>query len=217
MRVHELHPMLIHAPLILLPAAVVTDLAAVVTRRWRWEWAGRVLWGSVVAGGLTAGVAGMAASQEVKAEDARARDMMFLHGLGNVSLVVGALGLAAWRQRRPPSVGSGLVGLAALAVAVYTGYLGGELVYAYGMGVKGSMGAEELERLSPPLGSREAPGRLLRDAKKGMRWVLGRAAQILSRRQRLEPGAYGIKTAQRRLEPVPEVGPGASWPESRPL
>lgn len=209
MRVHELHPTLIHAPLALLPSAVITDLAASFTGSRKLDLAGRTMWWSVAASGLVAGLAGMAASQEVKTEDTHTRDMMFLHGLGNVTLVLGALGVASWRGSHRPSFFTHLVGLGAFAFAAYTGWLGGEMVYTHGLGVKGmNLKDAELEQLSPRLSSRQAPARLLRDAVKGLGWLLGRARRVFAGEEQLDPSAFGVQAVEQRLETPPsgEVG-----------
>jgi uncharacterized membrane protein len=216
-RVHELHPTLIHAPLALLPTTVIVDLAASFRGNRRLDKAGRALWWGVVGSGLLAGVAGMAASQEVKA-DKHPRDMMFLHGLGNVTLVVGALGVALWRTSHRASLFSNLVGLGAFAFASYTGWLGGEMVYTHGVGVKElTMKDGELDELSPRLFSRQAPARILRDAVKGLGWLLGRARRVFSGVEQLDPSAYGVKVIEQKLGQQPPVEQGGSRPELRPV
>lgn len=216
-RVHELHPTLIHAPLALLPTTVIVDLAATFSGNRRLDKAGRALWWGVVGSGLLAGVAGMAASQEVKA-DKHPRDMMFLHGLGNVTLVVGALGVALWRTSHRASLFSNLVGLGAFAFASYTGWLGGEMVYTHGVGVKElTMKDGELDQLSPRLFSRQAPARILRDAVKGLGWLLGRARRVFSGVEQLDPSAYGVKAIEQKLGEQPPVEQGGARPELRPV
>jgi uncharacterized membrane protein len=216
-RVHELHPTLIHAPLALLPSTVVVDLAATFTRDRKLDKAGRTMWWSVAASGLLAGLAGMAASQEVKA-DKHSRDMMFLHGLGNVAIVMGAFGVAVWRASHRPGLLSNMVGLGAFAFASYTGWLGGEMVYAHGVGVKEmALKGEDLDLLSPRLLSRQAPARILRDAVKGLGWLLGRARQVFSGREQLDPSAFGVKALENPLESPPPVEQEGARPEIRPV
>ncbi|MCY1075363.1 DUF2231 domain-containing protein [Archangium lansingense] len=216
MRVHELHPTLIHAPLALLPSTVVVDLTAALTGDPRLDKAGRTLWWTTAASGLLAGFAGMAASQEVKA-DRHSRDMMFLHGLGNVGIVLGAFGVAVWRTGHRSSLVSSLVGLGSFALAAYTGWLGGEMVYTHGVGVKElTMKGEDLDLLSPSLTSRQAPARLLRDAVKGLGWLLGRARQVFTGRERLDPSAFGVKAVEEKLE-QPSASPSDVRPELRPV
>src|SRR5689334_21371402 len=136
MKVHELHAASTHAPLVLLPAAAVVDLAAVITGKRSHASLGRKLWWWGVGAGAIAGMAGLAASQEVKAEDERSEDMMWLHGAANFAIVLGATGIALWRSFRRPSAGAAAIGLGACALATYTAYLGGEMVYAHGFGVR---------------------------------------------------------------------------------
>ena len=217
MRVHELHPTLIHAPLALLPSTVVVDLTAALTGDRKLDRAARVLWWSTAASGLMAGLAGMAASQEVKTEEQHTKDMMFLHGLGNVVIVLGAFGVAAWRSSHRSSLLSSLLGLGSFAFAAYTGWLGGEMVYAHGVGVKElTMTGEELDQLSPSLASRQAPARLLRDAVKGLGWLLGRARQVFSGREQLDPSAFGVTAIEQKLE-QPAATPEDVRPEFRPV
>jgi uncharacterized membrane protein len=201
MRTHELHPSLVHAPLVLLPAAAMVDLlAALSPRDRRLDRAGAGLWWGTVAAGLAAGLAGMAASQEIELPDERARDRMFVHGIGNVALLLSALGVASWRSRHRASLTSAATGLLAAGAATYTAYLGGELVYSDGAGVKPLGGAAAA---APALFSRQAPGRLGRDAVRGLRWLLSRGLEAVSGRRRVDRGALG---------PIAEAGTGAEAP-----
>jgi uncharacterized membrane protein len=202
MRVHELHAAMIHAPLAILPTAAAVDLAASITGSRSGARLGRRLWWVGAGGGLLAGVAGLAASQEVKIEDERTSDMLWLHGIGNFTLVLGALGIAAWRAGHRPTVAQATLGLAACGISLYTAYLGGEMVYGRGVGVRAmprytATGVEA----SPRVLSRAAPGTFLRDALNGLRWLFGRAGQVLAGRKPIERAAFGLKEA-----PAPAVG-----------
>ncbi len=189
MRTHELHPSLVHAPLVLLPVAAIVDLMAAARPRDRTlDRMGRGLWWATAVSGLGAGLAGMAASQEIDVGGSRSRDMMFLHGMGNLVLVLSALGVATLRSASRATVTTGVAGLAATGAAFYTAYLGGELVYSHGAGVKAT-GAGE--RASPLLFSREAPARLAVDAGKGLAWLLRRAYRAVTGRERIEREALG--------------------------
>jgi uncharacterized membrane protein len=215
MRVHELHPALIHAPLALLPSTVVVDLTAALTGDRKLDRAARSLWWTTAASGLLAGLAGMAASQEVKT-DKHSGDMMFLHGLGNVVIVLGAFGIAAWRTTHRASLVTGLLGLKAFAFAAYTGWLGGEMVYEHGVGVKElTMKDAELDALSPPLASRQAPQRILRDAVKGLGWLLGRVRSVFTGSEPLDPSAFGMKAVEDKLGQRTEAGTGGVPSELR--
>ncbi|ACG71503.1 conserved hypothetical protein [Anaeromyxobacter sp. K] len=201
MRTHELHPAIVHAPLALLPAAAIADLVATARPRDRaLDAVGRTLWWSAAAGGLAAGLAGMAASQEIEVRGEHARDAMFLHGIGNLGLVVAAFGVAAWRSRNRACLTTALSGLAASAAATYTAYLGGELVYGHGAGIRALGGAASE---APALFSAAAPGRLARDAVRGLRWLLSRGARAVTGRERVDRTALG---------PLAEAGTGAVPP-----
>jgi len=198
MHVHELHAASTHAPLVVLPAAALVDLAAALSGDRRQAALGRKLWWLGVGAGALAGVAGLAASQEIKAEDSRSEDMMWLHGAANFAIVLGATGLALWRTFRRPSVASSAVGLAACGVATYTAYLGGEMVYAHGVGVRTMPWiAPTGVRRSPSILSASAPGTFLRDAVKGLVWLVRRTVSAFSGRQPVSRGAYGIERIDR--------------------
>jgi uncharacterized membrane protein len=199
MRIHELHPSTVHAPLMLLPATAIVDLlAALRPFDRRLDRAGRRLWWGTAGGALFVGLTGMAASQEIELREERARDMMFLHGIGNFALVLSAFGVAAWRSRHRASLTSAAAGLLASAASVYTAYLGGELVYAHGAGVK-ALGGAAAE--APPLFSPRAPARLARDAARGLRWLLSRGERAVSGREKVDRAALGA---------IAEAGTGAS-------
>jgi uncharacterized membrane protein len=189
LRTHELHPSIVHLPLVLLPAAAVVDLmAALSPRDRRLDRTGRGLWWATAGGGLFVGLTGMAASQEIELRSDRARDMMFLHGIGNFGLVLSAFGVAAWRSRNAASLTSAAAGILAAGAAVYTAYLGGELVYSHGAGVK-PLGGAAAE--APALFSGEGVARLTRDAGRGLSWLLTRGWRAVTERQKVDRGALG--------------------------
>jgi uncharacterized membrane protein len=179
MKTHELHPALVHAPLVLLPLAAGTDLAALLLQRRGIERSGRRLWLGVAGTAALAGLAGLAASQEVRPDGRQASDMMFVHGLGNAALLAAATGIALRRMRRPPGVVTTTLGLLGAMASGYTAYLGGELVYAHGVGVNG-------KGSGPALLSHAAPGALIGDALRGAAWLGKRTRQWLSGERRLE-------------------------------
>jgi len=229
MKLHELHPAMIHAPLVLLPAAAVVDLVAATAKGPRSWWLSRFgarLWPVGAGAGLLAGLAGMAASQEVNPEDRKVSDAMYLHGIGNFGLVVAAAVMALFRARRRPSVGSATIGLVATGAAIYTAYLGGELVYGSGLGVRAMTARSGVMPGVPDVLSRQAPGRFLRDAAKGLGWLFRRTAQIISgevpfKRQALVHGKdagrveaeQAVEAFQARREsyyyPLPPMPPNA--------
>ncbi|RKH45463.1 DUF2231 domain-containing protein [Corallococcus sicarius] len=193
MLLHELHPSVVHLPLALLPTAAVADLIVVMTGDRAWAKVGRRLWVVGAGSAVLAGVAGLAASQEVRLEAPRARDMTFVHGAGNAVITLGALGLMAWRLGRAPTVTTTVLGLGACAFALYTASLGGKMVYEQGIGINPMPGQAPQGTLKGPLLlSREAPAALVRDAGRGLAWLWGRARALRSRGEPLATGATGL-------------------------
>jgi uncharacterized membrane protein len=195
---HELHAASVHAPLVTLPLAAVVDAAASISGDRRQAALGRQLWWLGVGAGAVAGIAGLAASQEIRAEDARTEDMMWLHGAANVAVLLGATGMALWRTFRRPSLGSAAVGLGACGLAVYTAYLGGEMVYARGVGVRTMPWiAPTGVRSSPEVTSPRAPATFVRDVVGGLAWLVRRTLSLVAGRAPLDRGAYGIDKIDR--------------------
>lgn len=193
MHVHELHAAMVHSPLVLLPAAAAVDLTASITGDRRQAALGRRLWWLTVGAGTLAGVAGFASSQEVRTEDSKAEDMMWLHGIANTAILLGGVGIALWRSTHRPSKTQAVLGLGAAALSFYTAYLGGEMVYGNGVGVRAMPRiAPRGVRNSPPVLSREAPGTFLRDAALGVSWLVRRAAQAFSGRRPVDRRAFGV-------------------------
>lgn len=186
MRIHEVHPALVHAPIALLPVASITDLAESLRASRRSEGAGRVLWWATAAAGLAAGVSGLAASQQAHAPDEKSERMMWLHGVGNLIVVGGATAIALWRTRHRASLGLSVLGLAATALSTATAYLGGEMVYEHGVGVtpvRGGVGR------SPGVLTAAAWKSFFGDAWRGLGWLLRRPGSEVRRGEVLRAAA----------------------------
>ena len=142
-KLHELHPSLIHYPLALLPLSIGADLLGRVTGSERLLELGRSTMPLAAASGLVAGVAGLMAQTEVKAEG-RAMDLLKTHRTLNLGLVAiaGAMAVQRTRKEKPSAayIGLGLIGLALMG---YSAYLGGEMVYRKGVGVEASDGVRK--------------------------------------------------------------------------
>ncbi|QSQ22528.1 DUF2231 domain-containing protein [Pyxidicoccus parkwayensis] len=196
MLLHELHPAVVHAPLALLPTAAVADLIAVTTGDRAWAKVARRVWVAGTLGGVLAGVSGLAASQEVRMDSPRARDMTFLHGLGNAVILLGALGVTTWRVKREPTVVTTLLGLGACGLALYTASLGGKMVYELGVGINPMPEDSPQGTLKgPPLLSARAPVALVKDAFLGVKWLVSRARELLTGARPLAPGAEGLRSS----------------------
>ena len=132
-----IHPALVHFPIAFLTAAVAVDF---------WSWlrdpaagarsATNLLVAGVVTGLITA-LAGLAAFFTVPAHTREAHELMYWHGGVNViaMTIFAVLAVMRWRTPAVPSPGIRIFGAVALALVLFGGYLGGEIVYKGGAGV----------------------------------------------------------------------------------
>jgi uncharacterized membrane protein len=214
MRTHELHPTLIHAPLVLLPAAAAVEVWAATSssrvKRRALDAVGSRLWWGTAASGLLAGLAGMAAAKEIAPQDEEVQKAMWAHGMGNFTLVLSAFGVAAWRSGHRAGPVTAALGVGAVMASLYTAWLGGSLVYGHGAGVKGAGGVAD----SPALLSREAPGRLAKDAIAGLGWLLSTTRDVVTGRRKLAardvaPGSERVSGDFPQAPAARHEGPGA--------
>jgi uncharacterized membrane protein len=154
-KLHELHPSLVHYPLALLPLSIGADVLGSATGNEQLLDLGKRTMPLVALSGLVAGVAGLMAQTEVKANGA-AMDMLKTHRTLNLGLVTIAGAMAARRARtdKPSAAYLGL-GLAGIAALMYSAYLGGEMVYHKGVGVEAADGVREQPAV-PELSRRDA-------------------------------------------------------------
>lgn len=151
MRLHELHPMLTHFSITLLPAAVGIEMAARITEDENLEKLGRVTMLTAAGTSAVTTASGLVAEQEVKGTE-RARSMLRTHKYLNLANGGVTTAMSAYRlfQRRP---GWGYLGagLGSLGVLAYSAYLGGQMVYDEGMGVDRADGVrrEQAPRIRP--------------------------------------------------------------------
>jgi uncharacterized membrane protein len=148
---HPVHPMLIVFPLGLLSTAVVFDLLYLATGNEDlaifsfWALAAGVI------GGLAAAVFG-AWDYLAIPEGTRAKRIGLVHGGGNV--VVTALFAISWLMRRedptylPDNILPLIVGLLGAGIALFTAWLGGELVYRLRVAVDDDAGLDASSSLS---------------------------------------------------------------------
>jgi uncharacterized membrane protein len=133
---HPIHPMLIVFPLGLLGGAVIFDVVTLVTHNGAWMGAAYYMIPAGIAGGLAAALFGFADWLGIPA-GTRAKQVGLVHGVGNV--VVVALFFASFMMRRHDPMAPGrsalLPSFIGLALALVTGWLGGELVDRLGVGV----------------------------------------------------------------------------------
>ena len=133
---HPIHPMLIPFPLGLLATSLVFDVIHRLTGNEPWA---EVAYWMIVAGiigGLAAAPFGWIDWFAIP-DGTRAKSIGLWHGVGNV--VVLALFVVSWLLRRDapaePGIPAFVLSLLGVALAVVTGWLGGELVDRLGVGV----------------------------------------------------------------------------------
>jgi uncharacterized membrane protein len=134
---HAIHPMLIVFPLGLLATAVIFDIVYLATDRDGFTTASAYMIAAGVIGGLAAGLFGFVDWLAIPA-GSRARRIGAQHGIGNV--VVLALFAVSWVLRMraddwDPSPAALAFSFAGVVLALFTAWLGGELVERLGIGV----------------------------------------------------------------------------------
>jgi uncharacterized membrane protein len=134
---HPIHPMLIVYPLGLFSIAVLFDALYLATGTA--DFAVVAYWTITagIVGGLLAALFGLIDWWAIP-KDTRAKRVGLWHGLGNFLIVV--LFVVSWFLRQPdpayqPAVLPFILGLVAVALALVTAWLGGELVYRLRVGV----------------------------------------------------------------------------------
>lgn len=133
---HPIHQMLIVFPLGLLGASLAFDLIYLGTRNAQFAVVSYWLIAAGIIMGLVAAVFGLIDWLAIPPRT-RAKRIGMVHGLGNV--VVVGLFVAGWLLRRSdpslPTGGEIVLSALAVALALFTGWLGGELVDRLGVGV----------------------------------------------------------------------------------
>jgi uncharacterized membrane protein len=134
---HPIHQMLIVFPLGLLATAFFFDIGWMATHKPGLAVAAYYMIAAGIIGGLVAAVFGLIDWLAIP-RGTRAKMIGVWHGLGNVMVVT--LFAGSWWLRRgtveaPPTGAFVLAGLA-VAIALVTGWLGGELVDRLGVGVE---------------------------------------------------------------------------------
>ncbi len=136
MRLSEIHPSLVHFPLALLPIAVGADTIGNFTGNRKLNYVGKLAIAGAAITASVAGVFGLIAQEEVSLDE-EGEKVLHTHR----TLNIGGLGvlttMAVLRaSRKKPSVGYLVTGFSALAVTLFSAYLGGKLVYDHGAGVR---------------------------------------------------------------------------------
>jgi uncharacterized membrane protein len=133
---HPIHTMLIVFPLGLLATAVIFDIIGLATSNASWFGISFWMIAAGVIGGLLSAIFGIVDWLAIP-RGTRAWDIGLRHGVGNV--IVTLLFIVSWYLRRPapenPSEVALTLSFIAAALALVTGWLGGELVDRLGVGV----------------------------------------------------------------------------------
>lgn len=133
---HPIHQMLIVFPLGLLATAVIFDIIAMLRGAPYLFSASYWMIAAGIIGGLIAAIFG-AIDWWVIPRGTRAKNIGLWHGVGNVIVVL--LFIISWFSRRPspdsPPESALAFSFIAVAIALVTGWLGGELVDRLGVGV----------------------------------------------------------------------------------
>lgn len=148
---HPIHQMLVVFPLGLLATSFFFDLIAIFTRRPSLQQAAFYMIAAGVVSGLLAAVFGLIDFLSIPG-GTRAKRVGLLHGGGNV-VVVAIFAVSWWMRRGAPSAPGTLPVIlagAAVALALVTGWLGGELVNRLGVGVDEGANLDAPSSLSGP-------------------------------------------------------------------
>jgi uncharacterized membrane protein len=135
MRTQEIHPALVHLPIALAPAALAVEAAGSATGDAGTRRVGRWLSVAAAVAVVPAAIAGLVAQGSIRRRG-QAHRMLITHRNLNalVTLALTALGVSRLRgNKAEPLYFVGAT--AAVGTMVYTGYLGGKLVYEHGLGV----------------------------------------------------------------------------------
>jgi uncharacterized membrane protein len=141
----DLHPAVVHFPIALAVVGAFAEVAYQFVRRPWIKWFGPILLTLALAGSGVAYFSGQAVHDKAEAQGVP-NPAIEKHETSCVWALC-ALGLAtllSWavRPRGKAIWLSALIAIAAMALTLYTGYLGGELVYVHGAGRVGAGAAQ---------------------------------------------------------------------------
>jgi uncharacterized membrane protein len=133
---HPIHPMLIVFPLGLFTVSAIFDIIYIATHDGHWADVSCWMIASGIIGGLIAAAFGLIDWLSIP-QGTRAKYIGLIHGLSNFAVVV--LFIVSWFMRRPnptaPTMMAMMLGWIGIVIALFAGWLGGELVYRLNVGV----------------------------------------------------------------------------------
>ena len=131
---HPIHPILVVLPLGLWTFALVCDVATLLGGGQGWQATALYVTGGGVVGALLAAIPGLVDLLSIT--DAKVRRVAVWHMVLNL-LAVAVFAIAFWmRWQDPASRAAMLLTFFGVLVIGGSGWLGGELVYRYGMGMQ---------------------------------------------------------------------------------
>ena len=154
---HPIHQMLIVFPLGVLGMSLFFDLIAIGTDRPALLQASFYMIAAGIVAGLAAALFGLIDFLAIPA-GTRAKRIGLLHGVGNV-VVVGLFAVSWWLRRPAPSAPGTIpvvISAVAVAIALVTGWLGGELVDRLSVGVDDGAHLDAPSSLSGPVPQRRS-------------------------------------------------------------
>lgn len=134
---HPIHPVLVVYPLGMLSAAVVFDIIYLITNDTAFTTVSYYMIAVGLIGGLVAAIFGLIDWLAIP-KNSRAKQIGGWHGLGNAVIVV--LFILSWLMRNGivgfvPNTLALVLSFTGVALALFTGWIGGELVYRLSVGV----------------------------------------------------------------------------------
>jgi uncharacterized membrane protein len=143
----NIHPMLVHFPIALIVTAVVCDLLGLVSKKRIFADSGTIATAGALIGAATAVLSGLIAEETVWHTPAAGEILETHETMGFVFLgliVFLALLRLAFRNKLSGRLAwlTLVIGVFGSIIVIFTAYLGGEMVYYHGAGVKA---AEECE------------------------------------------------------------------------
>jgi uncharacterized membrane protein len=144
---HPLHPMLVPLPIGFLVGALVTDIAYVKSTWWMWAYASSWLIGAGIATALLAVLAGFI--DFFGERQIRRLRRAWYHMIGNLTAVVLSIAnfIVHTRDGAAAVIPTGItLSVAVVILLLFNGWMGGELVFRHGVGVRSAPEGPEMER-----------------------------------------------------------------------
>ena len=148
---HPIHPMLVVFPLGLLSTSVIFDVIGLIGDSQRFHLVAFYMLTAGIIGGMIAAIFGLIDWMAI-ASGTTAKRIGIVHGLANVVMLsVFIIGGFLRGEIDNPAMMAVAVNVAALGIGLFSGWLGGDLVYRYGIGVEKPVPHEQYNEVHPEL------------------------------------------------------------------